>query len=88
MHAAEGNIMIHVQLIRRAGFASLAVLFLAVPGRGQDTEKARLRVYLPAADAKLEIQGKMTTRTGTVRLFESPLLPVVIWRSRTPVSRL
>jgi uncharacterized protein (TIGR03000 family) len=39
-------------------------------------DKARLRVYLPVPDAKLEIQGKMTERTGAIRLFESPPLPV------------
>src|SRR5207237_8988162 len=54
--------------------AALLVLALAATGRGQDYDKATLRVYLPAADAKLEIQGKTTTRTGTTRLFESPLL--------------
>jgi uncharacterized protein (TIGR03000 family) len=51
-----------------------AALFLAAPGRGQDYDKALLRVFVPD-NAKLEIQGHASKKTGEVRLFESPLLP-------------
>ncbi|MFL5342037.1 MAG: TIGR03000 domain-containing protein [Gemmataceae bacterium] len=57
-----------------AGIAALLVLTAGAFGRPQDDEKATLRVYVPVADARLEIQGKVTTRTGTTRLFESPPL--------------
>jgi len=62
--------MTHVRMLACAA----AAVFLAVPGRGQDYDKALLRVHLPA-DAKLEIQGQGSKKTGAVRLFESTLLP-------------
>ena len=70
--AGEDNRMIRICATWLAAFI---VLTAAGAGWAQDDEKATLRVYLPAADARLEIQGKVTTRTGTTRLFESPMLP-------------
>ena len=66
--------MMHVRSLTRGAAAALLVLALTATGRGQDFEKALLRVLLPAEDAKLEIQGQVSKKTGTVRLFESPLL--------------
>src|SRR5262249_29481946 len=61
--------------------ACLALLIVSAPGRSdKDTpakpegKKITLEVRLPA-DAKLEIEGKMTKQTGPVRRFVSP--PVV-----------
>src|SRR5260221_11883294 len=55
--------------------AAFMALLLTAAGRAQDFDKATLRVFLPVSDAKLEIQGKLTTRTGKTRLFDSPALP-------------
>ena len=66
--------MICVRTMMRDAAAALLLILLAAPGHGQDYEKALLRVYLPTDDARLEIQGQLSKKTGAVRLFESPLL--------------
>src|SRR5712691_4099514 len=67
--------MIHVRTLVGGAAAALMLMALATNSRGQDYEKAVLRVYLPVEDAKLEIQGQLGKKSGLVRLFESPLLP-------------
>src|SRR5262245_32899479 len=62
------------QTLTRIATAALVAVLWVAPGRGQDYEKAQLRVYVPSDDAKLEIQGQLSKKTGAVRLFESPLL--------------
>ena len=61
-------------MVRIRTTAALLVLALPAVCCAQDFEKATLRVLVPVPDAKLEIQGKLTTRTGTTRTFDSPLL--------------
>lgn len=39
-----------------------------------DADKARVRVYLPTADAQLVVEGQAMTTTGTDRSFVSPSL--------------
>src|SRR5216683_3877500 len=67
--------MTHVRTFTRGIVATVVLLALAATGRGQDYEKAILRVHVPVEDAKLEIQGQLSKKSGAVRLFESPLLP-------------
>src|SRR5207237_913194 len=66
--------MIHVRILARSAGVAL-LLLAAASARGQDYEKAMLRVFLPTDDAKLEIQGRLSKKMGAVRYFESPLLP-------------
>jgi len=49
------------------------MLAAAPAGAQDDARRARLRVRLPA-DARLVIDGKKTTQTGTIRYFYSPPL--------------
>jgi carbonic anhydrase len=41
---------------------------------GGETKSSKIRVLLPAADAKVSFNGVATTKTGTERLFASPAL--------------
>src|SRR5262245_40908767 len=66
--------MIVNQTLTRIATSALVASLWVAQSRGQDYEKAQLRVYLPTEDAKLEIQGQVSKKTGAVRLFESPLL--------------
>ncbi len=73
-----------VTLYRAALLAALLVL-AAAPARSQDKDKekdksgdkaapANLVVEMPAADARLEVDGETTHQTGTTRRFVSPPL--------------
>jgi len=55
----------------------LALFAWTEPARGQaaqEQNRVTLRVLLPAADAKLKIDGELTKKTGEVRTFQSPPL--------------
>jgi uncharacterized protein (TIGR03000 family) len=68
----------------RAAFVAALLLLGAAATRGQDKEKdkekaegvapANLTVELPAADARLEVDGEPTRQSGTTRRFVSPPL--------------
>jgi len=52
-----------------------AGLLLGFPSaRAQDPQEAYVRVYTPTADTKLEVQGVLTKKDGTTRMFKSPPL--------------
>jgi uncharacterized protein (TIGR03000 family) len=52
-----------------------ATLLLLTPVRGQQAARpVTLRVLVPAKDAKLTIEGKLTKQTGASRVFTSPPL--------------
>jgi uncharacterized protein (TIGR03000 family) len=69
----------------RAAFVAALLLLAAAPTRSQDKDKAKdqdkdkaapanLTVELPAADARLEVDGEPTRQSGATRRFVSPPL--------------
>ncbi|HEV3143638.1 MAG TPA: TIGR03000 domain-containing protein [Gemmataceae bacterium] len=48
------------------------LLFAFASASAQESQEANIRVYLPTADARLEVQGVMTKQEGVSRLFKSP----------------
>ncbi len=73
---AESRSMFANRAFHRLAVAAFMLVVFAPAGHSQDSQKARLRVLLPAADVELEIQGvPLKKKPGVeVRLFESPLL--------------
>jgi uncharacterized protein (TIGR03000 family) len=60
----------------KIGLTIAATLLCAFAAQAQEMQEARVRVYLPAPDAQLEVQGVMTKQTGSMRTFKSPPLLV------------
>src|SRR5207237_9188468 len=81
----EGTTMRPSVTLRRAALAAALLLLGAAATRGQDKNQekdkagdkaapANLTLELPAADARLEVDGEPTRQSGTTRRFVSPPL--------------